>query len=269
MLPILLNFGPIKIYSYGLFLALGLFISLYWWWKMGRDEHFDEIELFDGFFLSVIVFFVISRVGYTIMNLGELGTWVRAFALHAYPGLDVVSGLLAVMIFMFFFSRSKGWDAWKVADAFVVALSMALLVGSLGGFLNGSIPGKEVSWGLMYPGESTPRIPADIWVLIWSIITFATTSRVRKNFRFYAWYKGESSMAQEGLASLVFGILAGIYFIVYSIIVDSSWLLFGKIPVETVVGFLAILISTLVIKKRVGRRESGLWGKLMNIIRRK
>lgn len=235
---------------------------------MGRDEHFDEIELFDGFFLAVIVFLMAARVGYTAIHIEQLGSWVRGFALFAYPGLSVNIGLCALAIFVYFFARAKNWEVWKVTDAFVVALSIALLIGSIGGFLNGSNPGKIASWGLMYPGESQARIPADIWTLLWSIVAFVVTSRVRKNFRFYAWYKGESSMAQEGLATLMFGILGGFYFVVNSLLIDTNWLAFGKIPFESIVGIVLVAGCSLMIKNRVGRRDASMWGKLKNIIRR-
>lgn len=268
MLPILLNLGPVKIYSYGVCLAIGLFISLYFWWKMGRDEHWDEILLFDGFFLSVIVYLVFGRIGYVLSHIGDTSTIYRSIAILAYPGLNAVFGIVAVIIFMVLFARAQGWQVWKASDAFVVALSIILVFGGLGGLLNGSNPGRLAPWGLIYPGQTGPRIPVDAWILLWAIPTFATVSRVRKNFRFYSWYKGDSSMAQEGLASLVFVLLVGIYYGVLGWIGQTS-LRVGKMPGEFLIGVLVIAISTYLINRRVGRREDTVWGKLSNIIRRK
>ena len=103
--------------------------------------------------------------------------------------------------------------------------------------------------------------------MLWAIVSFAIVSRVRKNFRFYAWYKGESSMAQEGLASLVFALLIGIYYLVAPWIVQGSWLIW-RVPGQFVVGALIVIGSIYLIQRRVGRREMGIWDKLKSILGR-
>ena len=268
MLPILFSLGPVKVYSYGLMLAVGLFFGLYFWWKMGRDEHFGEIELFDGFFISLIIFGIAGRLGYVIMNFSEVGTLYRSLAVLSFPGINAPLGIIAATVFMVLFSRSHNWHEWKVMDSFSVVLSEILAFAGIAGFLNGSLPGRAVSWGLMYPGQEITRIPVDIWLFLWGFVTFAIVSRVRKNFRFYAWYKGESSMAQEGLASLVFLLSIGVLYFVMGFLIDSRWKIIN-IPGEVLLGLLLTISAVLLIERRVGRREATIWGKLMNIIRRK
>jgi len=240
---------------------IGLFVSLYWWWKMGRDEHWEEIALFDGFFLSFITFLIAGRAGYVLLHMSEVGTFYRILAFLAYPGLNVTVGIVSTMIFVFLFARSHGWHSWKVADAYVVTLSLILTIGGLGGLLNGSNPGRESTWGLLYPGETMAKIPVDVWILLWSIITFAIVSRVRKNFRFYSWYKGEASMAQDGLASLVFALFVGIYYLVLGFIGQVIWKV-GIVPGQFLIGTLIIIASFILINRRVGRRDDSMWGKL-------
>lgn len=268
MLPILLSLGPIKIFSYGLCAAIGIFFSLFFWWKMGRDEHWDEIALFDGYFLALITFFIFGRIGYVLLHMSEMGTIYRSLAILTFPGIDISIGIVAATIFVWLFSRAQNWHVWKVADAYVVALSIVLVFGGLGGFLNGSNPGIESSWGLKYVGESVARVPVDLWIFLWSIVTFAVVSRVRKEFRFYEWYKGDSSTVREGLASLIFILLLGINYLVLGLI-DQVNLKLGLIRIEFLVGIMLIVVSAALIGKRVGRRDDGLWGKLSNIIRRK
>lgn len=261
MLPILISLGPVKIYSFGVVMLLGFFLSLYFWWKMGRDEHWDEISLFDGFFLSSIVFLVFGRVGYVLLHMEEMGTLYRSLAFLAFPGISAQIGIVAGAIFMILFARSQEWQVWKVMDSFVVALSILLVFAGLGGLLNGSNPGLEASWGMMYPGESVARIPVDLWIFLWSIVTFATVSRVRKNFRFYEWYKGEASVAKEGLAALIFVTSIGLYYLVVGFVNQLQWNL-GVIPGESLVGIILMITASYLITQRVGRRDATLWGKL-------
>lgn len=268
MLPILVSLGPIKIYSYGLFLAIGLFLALYFWWKMGRDEHFDEIALFDGYFLALIVFLLMGRGAYVALNLGDFQSIWPAMALLAHPGVEGTVGLVASFIFMILFARSRGWEAWKVADMVVVAMSVILVFGNIGGLLNGTNPGIEASWGLKYVGHDEARVPLDVIMLIWSVVAFGVVSRVRKDFRFYTWYKGDSSTAQEGLASLVFGIMVGIYYMSVPWVDQdvSRWVV---VPVLALFGGLCVAGSAYLIYKRVGRRNEGIWSKLKSVIRSK
>ena len=137
-----------------------------------------------------------------------------------------------------FICAGHGWHEWRVGDAIGVALAMMLVMGGLGAVLNGSNPVWQ----------------ANLWLLVWAIVTFAVVSRVRKNFRFYAWYKGELSMAAEGLASLIFVFSVGIYYLGMG---------------QFIVGGLCVAISAFLIYKRVGRRDATLWGKLVSVIRRK
>lgn len=257
MLPILVSLGPVKIYSYGVLLAIGLFLSLYWWWKMGRDEHWEEIALFDSFFLFLLVYFLAGRAGYVILHLSELGTWYRMIAVLAYPGVNTVVGLVAGLIFLVLWARAKGWEGWKVLDSVVVALSLGIVFAGLGGLLNGSNPGRAVSWGLAYPGPAGRVFPVDLWIWLWALVTFLVVSRVRKNFRFYAWYKGEASTAQEGLAALVFGLLVGIYYLVVGWMLPPGWRLW-VLPGQFVAGLVVVVICGYLIYQRTGKKNQSL-----------
>ena len=75
-------------------------------------------------------------------------------------------------------------------------------------------------------------------------------------------------MAQEGLASIFFVMLVGVFYLVVGWIDRINWKI-GFVPGEFLIGLLLIVVSIFVINQRVGRRDNGLWGKLSNIIRRK
>lgn len=229
MLPTLISWGPLKIYAYGLCLFMGIFFSLYAWWKMGRDEHLEEIALFDGYFLSLLTYFVVGRLGYVALHWSELGTLYRTLAILAYPGLSGVVGLIASTIVLLLFARAQNWHIWKVLDMYSVALLLALVLVSLGAILNGT----QNPWLL------------NVWQLVWAILSFGVVSRVRKNFRFYAWYKGEASMAEEGLASLIMILLVGIYYLGAGVVTQSL-----LIP-----GALLVMVSAYSIWLKAGKRN--------------
>ncbi len=239
MLPILLSLGPVKVYAYGVFVVIGIFLGLYWWWKMGRDEHWDEISLFDSYFLSLLFFGILGRLGYVALHFGDLGTLYRSLAILAFPGMSSVIGIIASTVFLFFFARNQGWDVWKMMDAYVVTLSLILVFGGVGEIFN------------------VPNWLSGGWSILWAFATFIIVSSVRKNFRFYAWYKAEASVVREGLATLIFGMAIGIYYLVAPWLSPSSWK-FKMIPGLFFVGLLIVILSGYLIYRRVGRKTS-LW----------
>lgn len=219
---------------------------------MGRDEYFDEIALFDGFFMSLMIFLVSGRLGYVLSHRSEMGTLYRSIAILSYPGMSAVVGLVAVSIFAVLFARYHDWHVGKILDSYSVTLTLVLVFGGLGALLSGSNPAWQVS----------------AWGVVWAIISFVIVSRVRKNFRFYAWYKGEASVAQDGLAASILGELVGVYYMTVSWIgqpLAKVWV----IPIEMIGGVVIALITSYLIYKRVGRREVGFWSKLISVIRRK
>lgn len=253
MLPVLVSLGPVKIYSMGVALTLGLFLGLFYWWKLGRDEHWDEIGLFDGFFLGLIAFFIFGRLGYVALHFEDLGTVYRLIAFLVYPGISYAAGIAGSLAALISFGRSKEWDMWKLLDIAAVVLPLILFFGFAGSLLNGSNPGRAMPFGLIFPGVEGRRFPVDIWGMIWSLITFGVAVRVRKNFRFYGWYKGTSSVAKDGLAAIVTLGLSGFYALVAGFLDDGFF--WYWLPVMSVVGLGALVISGISIYRRVGGKD--------------
>jgi hypothetical protein len=224
---------------------------------MGRDEHWEEIALFDSFFLFLLVYLVVGRAGYVILHLSDLGTWYRMIAIFAYPGINAVGGLAAGLIFLILFARAKGWEVWKALDSLVVALSLGIIFSGFGGLLNGSTPGLAVPWGVAYPGQARRVFPVDLWICLWALVTFLLVSRVRKNFRFYAWYKGEASVAREGLAALTFALLVGWYYLVSGWISQPGWRAW-ILPGQFLIGAGEVAAAVYLIYRRSGKKTQGL-----------
>ncbi|MDQ5950881.1 MAG: phosphatidylglycerol---prolipoprotein diacylglyceryl transferase, partial [Patescibacteria group bacterium] len=65
------------------FMVLSFLMTAFLFWKKGREEHYPEIQLFDGFLLASMLGFIIGRVGYVLSQLNLLGwsvfKWVDVF----------------------------------------------------------------------------------------------------------------------------------------------------------------------------------------------
>ena len=253
MLPILLKLGPITIYAYGLFFAFGVFAGLYWFWKIGRDEHWEENILFDTYFIALFIYLVVGRMAYVMVH-PELYNLGKAISILAYPGIVSSVGILAASIVVLLLARKAEWEEWKVMDGWVVVVSTVLVITSIGAILNGSLPGVvSNTFGYIHPGDTVARIPGDVWSFIWSLITFGIVSRVRKNFRFYAWYKGEASVAKDGLAALCFGVMVGGYYLIAGVMLEGSRL--GVVPIMSLIGLGLVLCFSFMIYWRGGKNR--------------
>ena len=199
--------------------------GLYWWWKMGRDENLPEISLFDGYFLATFAFFIFGRVGYVLTHFAELGGWAEMMSILSKPGMSYGVGIVSAGVVIAKFVQVKEWEIWRTLDSLAVTLSLVLVFGSIGLLLNrGELPGDA------------------IWI-VWSLIQFVIVTMVRKNFRFYTWYKGENSVAQDGLAMLVFSGMVAVYYLGVSIIAANWWMVIALA--------LTLLTSILIVMGRV------------------
>lgn len=259
MLPVLVSVGWYRLYSFGVFMFLGLFLGLFWWWRLGRDEHIDESKLFDTGFLLMFVFFAMSRIGYVVSHWDELRTLGNGLAMLAYPGMSYWVGVVACGILLILIARAREWEVWKLLDIFVVATSLVMVFASIGGLLNGSNPGIEVSrFGLLYPGTELRVFPIDLLNIVWFLVLFGVVSRVRKNFRFYRWYKGDQSSVKDGLAFLVYLGMVSLYYVVRAYL-DDGLVTVGGLRVMQMVGLIGFVFSVVMIYIRSGRNVTDDW----------
>lgn len=227
----------LQLYSYGVMLALGLISSLYYFWKMGKDEHLEEISLFDAYFLATAGYFLVGRgiYAYFVAKL----TLLQGIAILAFPGMEMIAGILGAIGMMSMVIWAKNWDYWKIMDISAVALTIVTIFGSLGNLI------KSISI-------------VEIFTLISTVIMFALTYQVRKNFRFYAWYKNTRGTAAEGLAAWIYVLLCGIYLAVRSLLFAGE-----KLPM-LVGGISLIILGIMVIYVKSGRKVGLPSVKLIN-----
>jgi len=225
----------------GVLTAMGLLLGLYWWWKMARDENWEEIELFDVFFLSGIAFFVIGRVGYVAWHSEKFESMWQALSLLVRPGMEYGVGLLAALLMLTLFARAKEWEIWKVWDAAAVSLSLVLSFGSVGVLLNRG------------------QLSLDLVGVVMAALSFVVTTVVRKNFRFYVWYKGELSVARDGLAALVGLVIVGIYLVLRAAV--TGW---TGLSLFTGIGI--VLMGAVMIVRRSGQADTQWTKRVLSVV---
>lgn len=223
-----MNWG---LYGYGSILTLGLLAGIYYFWRLGREEHLDEISLFDTYFLSLFGYYISGRIGYYLLNTETLDSITKILAIIAYPGLNQLSGLIGASAVFVSLTFYKQWNTWKLADMASVSLALTLVFGMVAHLVT-----------------DFSRWITSTAAVIWAVATYILVRSVKKNFRFYEWYKQGSSMAKDGLAAMMFVASGGVYLIIETIILKMHY-------VQIVVGIAMILTSGYGIIYRAGKRK--------------
>jgi len=149
MLPILFSLGPIKIYTFGVFLVLAFFWGSFLLWKLIRLTAFKEEEVFDGLFFALGFSLFFSRLFYVVLNFSEFGfSFLKFILINGYPGLSLYGALFGGFLGIFIFTLFKKLRFLILIDYFIPPLFLALAFGKLGSFFSGEEIGTKTKFFL-------------------------------------------------------------------------------------------------------------------------
>lgn len=181
MLPILFTIGPIKIYTFGVFLVLALFWGSYLLWKLIRLTPFKEEDIFDSLFWVLAGGLFLGRLIYILFNLKDFGFNLLKFILiNGYPGISLYGATVGGLLALYLFCRNKKIKFSELIDYYIAPFMLALTLGKLGSFFSESEIGYE-----------------SFFFAIGVVITYKILFQIRKgklthgfNLHFFLWYFG-------------------------------------------------------------------------------
>jgi prolipoprotein diacylglyceryltransferase len=136
MLPILFEFGPIRISTFGFFVAVSFVISSFILWRSLKDDYPEE----DILTLTILLYFggiLGARLLYILTNFPLFGASVTRMLLWGkYPGFSFFGGLVAILGILKWWSKKHNWDFWLLADFSALAFYLSLVFLFLGSFLS-------------------------------------------------------------------------------------------------------------------------------------
>jgi phosphatidylglycerol:prolipoprotein diacylglycerol transferase len=146
MHPILFSRGSFFIGSYGMMLALALFIGAVLAIGRSRRAGLSEHHVMDLVFLCLLSGIVGGRVAYVVVDLLPGGE--RYFLDHpreiifSRSGFVFLGGLVAAIPVGILYCRKKGLNAWFAADVLAPSLALGHALGRVGCFLAGCCYGR-------------------------------------------------------------------------------------------------------------------------------
>ena len=200
MYPVLFEIGPLKVYSYGLMMAIGILAAIFAARKMAPKIGIDPEKITDMAIFAVLGGLIGSYVNFVISYdwskfqadpLGVLRFWEG--------GLVFLGGLIGGTIFAILFIRRHKWPLWEVADICAVSVPLAYGFGRIGCFLAGCCYGTscELPWAITFPGHLTACHPTQLYSMLlgFGLAAFAYFFRNKRRFAgqsflFYLFFYG-------------------------------------------------------------------------------
>lgn len=199
-------------------------------WRRGKDEHYSELQLFDGFILSFLVGAVFSRITFVVGNFSQFGfnpfAWLNIIG---QPGGQDVVFWVAATVFLYRFAVRKKWDAFEILDFWSIALTVWLLFAALADFASGAGRGKFTQWfvGMVFPGSIERTHPAQLYMALGCLLLYAYLVWAESRYRIFEWYRMGKKSAQTGFLISTFLIFFSLLSMILLLFRLPEFLVFG------------------------------------------
>ena len=238
-----LDFGPIQIYWYSIFIFIGMLVACFVIYKEAKKRGIDEDFLVNATFNTIIIGIIGARLYYVLFNLPYyLNNPIEIFEIWN-GGLAIHGGIFAGLLFLIYYTKKHNQNLLKLLDIIVVGLIIAQAIGRWGNFFNSEAYGpittsahlkslgipEFVINGMYILGEY--REPTFFYESVWCLFGFCAMIIIRR----YKYLKA--------------GQLTGFYLIWYGVIrlfiegMRTDSLMLGPIKVAQLVSLCFIIIS--------------------------
>jgi len=158
MHPVIINIFGIKIFSYGLMMAIGMMLGLWVCVYLAKKSGINSDEIFNLAFVVIIFSILGARLFYVAINLNYYLKHPIEIILLNKGGLVFYGGLIGGFLSGLYYVRKNNLPILKICDIFFTALPLGQAFGRVGCFLNGCCYGipTNSNWGVIFPPHSLP-----------------------------------------------------------------------------------------------------------------
>jgi len=182
MLPVILSVGPVRLYSFGLFLVIAFVVAGYWVWKSSRGSSLGEEKILDAVVLTVIGGLLGARMLFVLSNPQVFleDPW-QILAIFR-GGLSFWGGIFGGIVALVIVARRYHYPVMQFLDLAAPATTIGAAIGYVGAFLGGSAYGTitSASWGVSMVGLAGRRYPSQILEALLQLSILVVLLRFRK-----------------------------------------------------------------------------------------
>jgi phosphatidylglycerol---prolipoprotein diacylglyceryl transferase len=172
---IIFSIGPVTLYSYGFFVALGAGTAVVMSVRQAGIEGIKKSDMLDIMTSMILGGLVGGRLLFVLINWRSYVSHPAAVFNLSEGGMAFQGALILSLASGFVLSVRRGISFWKVSDILAPYLALAHSIGRIGCFFNGCCYGRPTDCPLsvVFPGEAVRRIPTQLYSSAGLLIIFA------------------------------------------------------------------------------------------------
>ncbi|WP_022668650.1 prolipoprotein diacylglyceryl transferase [Desulfospira joergensenii] len=193
MHPILIQISGFKLYTYGLFVALGFMAALWFSKKNGKFYGVSGEDISDIFFIILISAVIGARLLYVLIDY-------PAFLAHPLEifkiwngGLVFFGGFIGAVGATAVALRIKGLPVWKTADIIAPGIALGHSIGRIGCLFAGCCYGKqcELPFAIRFTNPqglaplNLPLHPTQVYMMLSNFFLFLILVGLQKHKKFH------------------------------------------------------------------------------------
>ena len=148
MNPILLDLGFIQIRWYSVLILFAFIIGYFLVINRCKKKGISTMQISDVCFYLIIVCIIGARLYYCLFNLKDYKNIIDIFKIWE-GGLAIHGGVIAGIIFIYFYTKKKKISLLDVLDIFAPALVLGQAIGRWGNFFNSEAFGPETTLSIL------------------------------------------------------------------------------------------------------------------------
>ncbi|MFD2761239.1 prolipoprotein diacylglyceryl transferase [Lentibacillus juripiscarius] len=143
---VFVEIGPLSIYWYGVIIALGAFLGLYFATKESDRLGLQKDLMTDLVVFAIPVSIIFARIYYVVFEWDRYvgAPWWDVFAIWE-GGIAIHGALIGAVLTAILFARVKKVSFWQLADIAAPSLILGQAIGRWGNFMNQEAHGGPIS----------------------------------------------------------------------------------------------------------------------------
>ena len=152
MHPILLELGPVTVYTYGVLLAAAYLLGLQLAIVRAKSRNLDHARVLDLGIYIIISALLGAKLLLLVTDFRTFTENPRELLSLARSGGVFYGGLILAVVVALWYIRRIGLPLWTTCDVFAPGIALGHVVGRLGCFFAGCCYGKEttVPWAITF-----------------------------------------------------------------------------------------------------------------------
>ncbi len=157
MYPIIYKIGFLTIYTYGLFVAIGILTAILIGKYEAERTGMNPEEIMDLAFYIIISGILGARLFYVATNFNLFRSDLLEIFRIWHGGLVYYGGFISSLIVAFIYAKIKKMPVWNTADIVALVIPAGHFFGRIGCFFAGCCYGKEcdLPWAVIFSHKDT------------------------------------------------------------------------------------------------------------------